>query len=54
VFRYPGECKLIFKVDVPEGEEVLVSAHGRFDVIPCNEFLAEVDGLLGHRAWELF
>jgi len=54
VFRYPGECKLIFKVDVPEGEEVIASAHGRFDVLPCNEFLAEVDGLLGDRVWELF
>ncbi len=54
VFRYPGECKLIFKVGVPEGKEVMVSAHGRFNVIPCNEFLAEVDGLLGHRAWKLF
>ena len=54
VFRYPGECKLIFKVRTPGGEEVLVSAHGRFDIFPCNEFLAEVDGLLGHRTWELF
>ncbi|MCJ7682896.1 MAG: DNA polymerase III subunit alpha, partial [Desulfobacteraceae bacterium] len=54
VFKFPGECKLIFKVDVPEGEEVMVSVHGRFNVLPCSEFLAEVDGLMGHRAWELF
>ncbi|MBW2203858.1 MAG: DNA polymerase III subunit alpha, partial [Deltaproteobacteria bacterium] len=54
VFKYPGECKLIFKVGVPGGEEVMVSAHGRFNVVPCNELLAEVDGLLGHRVWELF
>ncbi len=54
VFKYPGECKLIFKVGVPEGEEVMVSAHGRFNVVPCNELLAEVDELLGHRVWELF
>ncbi len=53
VFKYPGECKLIFKVSVSEGEEVMVSAHDRFNVLPCNELLAEVDGLLGHRAWEL-
>jgi len=53
VFKYPGECRLLFKVGVPGGEAVKISAHGRFNVLPCKELLAEIEGLLGYKAWEL-
>jgi len=53
VFRYPGECRLLFRVGGPEGGSVTLSAHGRFNVLPCSRFLAEVDDLIGHRVWEL-
>ena len=53
VFKYPGECKLLFKVGVPGGEETIISAHPRFSILPCREFFAEVETLLGGKIWEL-
>ena len=53
VFKYPGESRLFFKVGVRGGDPLTISAHGRFNVLPCRELLAEMDELLGYRAWEL-
>jgi len=53
VFKYPGESRLLFKVGVPEGEPLMISAHGRFNVAPCRGLLTEMEALLGYRAWEL-
>ena len=53
VFKYPGESRLLFKVGVPEGEPLMISAHGRFNVAPCRGLLTEMEELLGYRAWEL-
>jgi len=53
VFKYPGESRLLFKVAVPEAEPLMISAHGRFNVLPCRELLAEMDDLLGYPACEL-
>ncbi|MFH1627436.1 MAG: DNA polymerase III subunit alpha [Pseudomonadota bacterium] len=54
LFKYPGECRLIFKVSVPGGKDVTISAQGRFNVLPCKELLAEIEGLLGRKACELY
>jgi len=53
VFKYPGESRLLFKVGVPEGDPLMISAHDRFNVLPCRGLLAEMNELLGYQAWEL-
>jgi len=53
VFKYPGESRLLFKVGVPEGDPLMISAHGRFNVVPCRGLLEEMDDLFGYKAWEL-
>lgn len=44
--RYPGECRLLFRLRQQGGEEVLVAPHERYRVLPCPEFLRELKGLL--------
>jgi DNA polymerase-3 subunit alpha len=46
IFRYPGECKLLFKVNTDNGEEVLISAHDRFNVLPCRELISKIEPLI--------
>jgi DNA polymerase-3 subunit alpha len=53
VFKYPGESRLLFKVGVPGGDPLMISAHGRFNVVPCRGLLEEMDDLFGYKAWEL-
>ncbi|MDY6971432.1 MAG: DNA polymerase III subunit alpha [Thermodesulfobacteriota bacterium] len=49
VFRYPGECGLVFKVSVSDGNEVIIFAHERFNVLPCHELIAEIEALTGNK-----
>ncbi len=46
-FRYPGGCKLFFKVKSSDGKETLVSAHDRFNVLLCPELISELESLGG-------
>jgi DNA polymerase III subunit alpha len=45
VFRYPGDCRILFKVNINDREGVLISAHDRFNVLPCAELLSEIEPL---------
>jgi DNA polymerase-3 subunit alpha len=45
VFKYPGDSRLLFKVGVPGGDPLMISAHGRFNVAPCKGLLAEMMSL---------
>ncbi len=49
VFRYPGECGLLFNVDMSDGKAVAISAHDRFNVLPCHELVEEIDALIGSK-----
>jgi DNA polymerase-3 subunit alpha len=46
VFKYPGDCRLLFKVNTDNGEEVLISAHDRFNVLPCRELISRIEPLI--------
>ncbi len=48
VFKYPGECKLVFKVQTSNGKEVVISADPRFNVLPAQELIAEIEALIGN------
>lgn len=49
LLRYPGECKLVFKVAMSSGGETVISAHDRFNVLPCFELVSEIEALIGNR-----
>ena len=53
VFKYPGRSRLLFKIEAPGGDPLMISAHGRFNVLPCRALLTEMEELLGYQAWEL-
>jgi DNA polymerase-3 subunit alpha len=46
-FMYPGECRLQFKLNLAQGGEMTISAHNRFNVSPCRDFLEKVEDLTG-------
>ena len=52
-YKYPGDCGLIFKVKMSHRKEVAISAHNRFNVLPCRELIAEIEDLIGNRIHEL-
>jgi len=53
VFKYPGDCRIMFKVEQTIGEPLNIAAHSRFNVLPCEAFLKEVDALPGNSVCRL-
>ncbi len=53
VFKYPGECKLMFRVGPTTTDPVLISAHFRYSVLPCPQFFEEVESIFGGNACEV-
>ena len=47
VFKYPGDCRLMFKVGSPTDNPVMISAHFRYSILPCPQFFGEVESLFG-------
>lgn len=52
-FRFPGECRLRFKVPLGSGKDVTIAANERFSVLPCPELISELEVLTGHRVTEV-
>ena len=48
-FRYPGEASVLFRVDAGQGEEVLIAAHHRYRVSPCDEMIKELETITGQK-----
>ncbi len=53
VFKYPGNSRLLFKIQTSCGEETLISAHAHYNVLPCDEFIAEVESMVGKRVYRI-
>jgi DNA polymerase-3 subunit alpha len=53
VFRYPGECKLLFTVDTPNGKGITITANDRFNVIPCEELMTGIEDLIGTKVHQI-
>ena len=49
IFRYPGECPVLFRVGTGEGKEVVIMAHDRYRVFPCREVIGEIETLIGQK-----
>ena len=49
VFRFPGSCKLLFNIELPRKEAITVEAHNYFNILPCDEFIAEIESAVGSK-----
>ena len=49
IFRYPGECPVLFRADFDQGKEVIIAAHDRYRVSPCNEMINAIETLTGKK-----
>ncbi len=52
-YKYPGNCKILFKVNMSNGKELIISAHRSFNVLPCSELITEIESLVGNKVYEL-
>jgi len=52
-FRYPGECRLRFRVAPASGKALTVIANDRFKVEPCHELIREMENLTGNTVREI-
>ncbi len=50
LFRYPGECSVLFRMNMGDGKEILIGANNHYRVLPCEEMLGEIEKITGKRA----
>jgi len=48
-FRNPGECLVLFRMDMGEGEDIIIAPNNHYRISPTNEMLREVELLTGRR-----
>jgi len=49
LFRYPGESRVLFRVQTGEGKSTLVAASPHYRVYPCKEMLQEIETLTAQK-----
>ena len=54
VFKYPGECRLVFGVNTSDGKEMTIYADDCFRVLPCPEMTNEIEALVGKRVYQIY
>jgi len=47
IFRYPGECRLTFRIDLDGDRKAAVTAHSRYSVTPEENLIGEIESLVG-------
>jgi DNA polymerase-3 subunit alpha len=48
-FRYPGDSSVFFRVPANPDKEILIAAHPRYRVLPCDEMVKEIETLTGQK-----
>jgi DNA polymerase-3 subunit alpha len=48
-FRYPGDCSVIFRMNMSNGKETFIAANNHYKVSPCDELLEEIEEITGNR-----
>jgi len=49
-FRNPGECPVLFRMDMGEGgQDFIIAPDNHYRISPTSEMLKEVEGLTGHK-----
>jgi DNA polymerase-3 subunit alpha len=46
-FRYPGECRLTFRINLDGDRKATVVAHNRYSVMPKENLIEEIESLVG-------
>ncbi len=49
IFRYPGECRLRFRIVLDGDREVTVVAHNRYSIMPEERLIGEIESLVGSK-----
>jgi DNA polymerase-3 subunit alpha len=49
LFRYPGDSSVFFRVPMNPGNEILIAAHPRYRVLPCDEMIKEIETIIGQK-----
>jgi DNA polymerase III subunit alpha len=49
-FRHPGECSVLFRMGMGEGEDIIIAPNNHYRISPTAEMLKEVEALTGNRA----
>ncbi|MBW1765912.1 MAG: hypothetical protein JRJ65_02545 [Deltaproteobacteria bacterium] len=49
IFRYPGECPVLFRVGTGQGKEVIIAAHDRYRVFPSRKMIEEIEPIIGQK-----
>ena len=47
LFRYPGACAVLFRVDMGLDEAAVIAAHNRYRVSPSREMIHEIESFTG-------
>jgi len=47
IFRYPGECRLSFRIGLDRNRKVTVVAHNRYSIMPKEDLIEEIESLVG-------
>jgi DNA polymerase-3 subunit alpha len=49
IFRYPGDCRLMFKINIDGNNESTVVAHNRYSIMPEENLIQEIESLVGDK-----
>jgi DNA polymerase-3 subunit alpha len=49
VFRYPGECRLTFRINLGGNRKATVVAHDRYSIMPDEHLIEEIEALIGSK-----
>jgi DNA polymerase-3 subunit alpha len=49
LFRYPGDSSVFFRVPANPDKEILIAAHPRYRVLPCDEMIKEIESIIGQK-----
>ncbi len=47
LFRYPGACSVLFRVDTGRDQAAVIAAHNRYRVSPSREMIVEIESFTG-------
>jgi len=49
IFRYPGECRLTFRIDLDGDRKITVVTHNRYSIMPEENLIEEIESLVGSK-----
>jgi DNA polymerase-3 subunit alpha len=53
IFKFPGDCRILFRGPLNEDRQVLIAAHNRFNVLPCEELIDQIRSLTRNEVYQI-